>query len=147
MRVRRTTMIRRPLAAVLATAALTASACGGGSSRPTPEGDPAQGHAFTVRTHLRPGAHGAMFTEGAVPEIRLVSAGGRTFTPVHDHATTAVFRDLPAGRYRLTAALRPCDGNCGYLDPATGSCSTVVRVPEDSTATVSWRVGEHCHTT
>jgi hypothetical protein len=140
-------MTREPRAVLAAAAALVMSACGAGSDRPTPDSGPAPGHAFTVHTHLRPGAHGAMFFEGALPEIRLVSADGRTFTPVHDHATTAVFRDLPAGRYHLSAALRPCDGNCGYLDPATGACGTVVRVPVDSAATVSWRVGEHCRTT
>jgi hypothetical protein len=37
-------------------------------------------------------------------------------------------------------------GSCGYLDPPTGTRSTVVRVPEDSTAMVSWRIGEHCRT-
>jgi hypothetical protein len=130
-----------------AAAALAVSGCGAGrSTHGAPGAGPSQGHTFTVRTDIRPGAHGLMFVEGAVPEIRLVSSTGATFTPVHDHTKTAVFRDLPADRYRLTGALRPCDGNCGYLDPPTGTCSTVIRVPADSTATVSWRIGEHCRT-
>ena len=40
---------------------------------------------------------------------------------------TAFARTLPAGEYRVTRYLRPCDGNCTLLDPASERCS--IRIP------------------
>ena len=54
-----------------------------------------------------------------MPEIRLVAEDGTTIEPVRDHVDAPVFEHLVAGRYVLRAVLRPCDGNCGYLDGPT----------------------------
>jgi hypothetical protein len=102
------------------------------------------GRTLTVHTQILPGRHGAMFTEGALPEIRLVADDGTTMRPVRDHEDTAVFAHLTPGRYLVTAALRPCDGNCGYLDPATSHCTKVVHVSRDLTYAVTWKVGADC---
>jgi hypothetical protein len=100
--------------------------------------------SVVVRTHLSPGAHGEMFTEGAVPEIRLVDADGHELSPEQDHRDTAIFRDVAPGGYRLVAVLRPCDGNCGTLDGPTGRCEKHVRVGPADTFDVRWRVGRPC---
>lgn len=102
------------------------------------------GHRLSVTTKIKPGRHGEVFTEGAVPEIRLVSKTGTTISPARDHVDSPVFKHLEAGRYVLKAVLRPCDGNCGYLDGPVSPCRTVVHVPADATARVTWRIGEDC---
>jgi hypothetical protein len=37
-------------------------------------------------------------------------------------------RSLPAGTYRIIRELRPCEGNCGYLDPVSERCGITVTV-------------------
>jgi hypothetical protein len=62
-------------------------------------------------------------TEGYV---WFVGLDGRT-RAVRGRVTTV----LPgtAGRHLLTSFIRPCDGNCGYLDPPSHRCSLRVRLP------------------
>jgi hypothetical protein len=67
--------------------------------------------------------------------------------PAKDHVAVATFAGIAPGSYRLDAALRPCDGNCGYLDGPTTPCSAQVRVHGDRDVTVSWRVGRRCTVT
>jgi hypothetical protein len=110
-----------------------------------PDGHGSGGHRLSVTTKISPGRHGELFTEGAVPEIRLVSRSGTSISPVRDHVASPVFKHLEAGRYVLKAVLRPCDGSCDYLDAPVSPCRTVVHVPADRTARVTWRVGEDCH--
>ena len=115
----------------------------GHSDRVDPVG-PAPSVSVTVRTTIDPGPHGELFTEGAVPQVRLVGPGG-TLSPDQDDTDSSVFRDVLPGRYRLEAALRPCDGNCGTLDGPTHRCSQQVRVREDSSFVVTWRgAGSPC---
>jgi hypothetical protein len=134
--------------AVLGAAAVLALLIGCGHTVPAvPTGTAPRttpGTTVTVHADLAAGRNGAMFTEGAVPEIRLVDADGHTRSPQDDHAFVAVFRDVGPGRYRLEAVLRPCDANCDYLDGPTGRCTKDVHVSEGSTFVVSWRVGEAC---
>lgn len=133
-----------PLAVPLAALVLL-TACGG--REPVPQGpavDPAGQVTLTVHTSIKPGKRGEMFTEGAVPEVRLTAPDGTVIEPRKDHVDVAVFPGIAPGRYRLAAALRPCDGNCGYLDAPTTPCSARVRVALDQQVTVSWRVGQRC---
>jgi hypothetical protein len=130
--------------AVLGAAAALALLTGCGADSPVVPLGTAHGQTVTVRTHITPGKHGAMFIEGAVPEIRLVDADGRVWEPTRDHQDIAVFRDVPPGDYGLEAALRPCDGNCGTLDGPTGRCAHQVHVNGDPTFVVTWRVGQRC---
>lgn len=46
--------------------------------------------------------------------------------------TTTVLR-ATAGRHVLTSFIRPCDGNCSYLDPPSHRCSLRVRLPARAT--------------
>jgi hypothetical protein len=134
----------------LALLALLLSACGQGSgSHPRadagqPAADPAGSITLTVHSSVRPGKHGEMFVEGAVPELRLTAPDGTELTPAQDHRDDAVFAGLDPGRYRLHAALRPCDGNCGYLDGPTAPCAATVHVMADREVSVRWRVGQPC---
>lgn len=146
-------------AATLAAAALALAACGTTDTRSTagdPASDPAahddpSSHApeasLTVSTTSKPGRKGMLFTEGAVPEVRLVGADGTAYRPVQDHTDTARFTSLVPGDYTLRAAQRPCDGNCGYLDPPTGRCSGTVHVEGESRASVMFVVGRACTVT
>jgi hypothetical protein len=130
----------------LAALALLLTACGGHEPVPLSPGvDPAGQVRLTVHTSVQPGRHGEMFSEGSLPEIRLTGPDGTMLEPEQDHAAIAVFPRLAPGSYRLAAALRPCDGNCGYLDAPTTPCAATVRVHADDDVTVRWRVGEICH--
>jgi hypothetical protein len=140
---RHAVLVAVPLAALM----LLASC---GNREPVPQGpavDPAGQVTLTAHTTISPGPGGEMFTEGAVPEVRLTASDGTVIEPRRDHVDDAVFPGIAPGRYRLTAALRPCDGNCGYLDPPTTPCSARVRVTDDQEVTVSWRVGQPCQVT
>ena len=135
-----------PRYAALVAAGLLLAGCGARDRGPdtAPSSPAAEANTLTVQTQISPGRHGAMFTEGAVPEIRLVGSDGTTLTPEDDHRDTAVFSRLAPGTYELHAALRPCDGNCGYLDAPTLPCTGVVQVPRVGVVDVTWRVGHVC---
>jgi hypothetical protein len=142
---RRTTMTPRYVALVAAGVLLAGCGSRAGSPETGPYSPVATTNTLTVRTQIAPGQHGMMFIEGAVPEIRLIGADGTAVSPERDHRATALFSGLAPGTYRLHAALRPCDGNCGYLDGPTAPCAGVVRVPVDGVVDVTWRVGRSCH--
>jgi hypothetical protein len=135
-----------PRYAALAGSALALLAgCGSAtSSEPRTASPEIQTSTLTVTTEIRPGHHGAMFTEGAVPEIRVVTGDGTELTPREDHVSPAVFEGLTTGDYRLRAVLRPCDGNCGYLDGPMSPCGASLHVADDLTYAVHWKVGEDC---
>ena len=86
------------------------------------------------------------FIEGSVTQFRLVSRGGST------KATNEARTDVPVllgsvdpGRYTLHAAVRPCDGNCGNLDPTAFRCRGPVVVPDVGDARVIVTVhSSHC---
>lgn len=133
-----------PLAIPLA-ALVVLTSCGSRESGPQgPAVDPAGQVMLTVHTSIEPGKQGEMFTEGALPEVRLTAPDGTLIEPRKDHVDDAVFPGIAPGRYRLTAALRPCDGNCGTLDPPMTPCAARVRVTLDQQVTVTWRVGQKC---
>jgi hypothetical protein len=84
---------------------------------------------------------GPAYTEGAVVEARLRDASGTVVGTErgagalrHDHLR---FDRLRPGSYTIEPALRPCDGNCGYLDPRAGECMAPVEI---GAATVRLRV-------
>jgi hypothetical protein len=53
---------------------------------------------------------------------------------------------LPPGRYVVASYHRPCDGNCGYLDPPTDRCSTRITVAagDDVELMVKFAPGRGC---
>jgi hypothetical protein len=52
--------------------------------------------------------------------------------------------DLKAGSYLIEAALRPCGGNCGFLDPPTDSCQAQVALTQDTALEVRFHYGQPC---
>ena len=49
-------------------------------------------------------------------------------------------RRLAPGRYRVISYQRPCDGNCGTLDPPTDRCARRVRILSGGLTEVAVRV-------
>ena len=100
--------------------ALVLAGCGG--SRPEPRS------AHPAKLHVRQEGFGG-YIEGSYSYVRVerneknvVQArlkGGKTLE------TTL---RLDPGSYRLVSFQRPCDGNCGYLDPPTDECSREIEV-------------------
>ncbi len=82
------------------------------------------------------GADGAVFTEGAVVEVRLRDASGAVVDTERGDGALR-FDHLGSDTYTVEPALRPCDGNCGYLDPRVAECTSRVAV---ATTTVRLRV-------
>lgn len=139
------------------TLVLSASLVGCGTARiadraPThstmsdPAGSPVGAdRSLTVTTSLRQAPGGAMYFEGAMAEIRLLDAQGsllasRTVMP----GKPARFGNLLPGVYRLAPALRPCDGNCGYLDGRTDGCQASFHLVDSMEADVAFRISRPC---
>ena len=123
------------------------TACQQSSSSGTPAGDSsASGVTVTVNYSMAPGRGGALYIEGALPQMTLRGDGYHVMRASHSLArSTLAFPDVRPGTYRLDAGVRPCDGNCGYLDALTDTCSAQVHVTDAPvTLTVRWRVGEPC---
>jgi hypothetical protein len=102
---------------------------------------PDPGSTVSVRAAVRTGV---IFDEGSLSEIRLVAPDGTVLRPRKDHTDNAVFAGLATGTYQLRAALRPCDANCGYLDPPVFACSAPVRVEDDRDFRVTWVAASAC---
>ena len=69
-------------------------------------------------------------------EVRLRDASGVVVDTERGDGALR-FDHLRSGTYTVEPALRPCDGNCGYLDPRVAECAWPVTV---SGTTVRLRV-------
>jgi hypothetical protein len=76
-----------------------------------------------------------MYVEGSIWHLRVVGSAGDAVLD-RDLKNDRVSLKIPAGRYRLESYERPCDGNCGYLDPPTDNCSGIVTAEAGATVTV-----------
>lgn len=67
---------------------------------------------------------GAVYIEGSYSYVRL-EQGEKNVVQVRlkGGKTPETTLRLDPGSYRLVSYQRPCDGNCGYLDPPTDQCS------------------------
>lgn len=111
-----------------------------------------RGRGADVGTHAE-GAHHTgrspgLYTEGALPEVTLVPIAPDAEAPVDVEpaavGSTAPWTDLAVGPYVVTAATRPCHGNCDYLDGPTDSCRSAVDLTTDVEVRVTVRWGEPC---
>jgi hypothetical protein len=127
-----------PLLPVLA--ALTMAACG--AAEPPSDGD--QHGRLVVHKSL---AGGPIFIEGSVTHVRLVRRDGKVVVdglrPVDTPDVPLLDRAVAPGTYDLIAVERPCEGNCGMLDPpvATTRCSVEVIVSAARTTRVDVVLG------
>jgi D-alanyl-D-alanine dipeptidase len=88
---------------------------------------------------------GGVYVEGSVSYLRVRNARRVVFERSRRGELGARLR-LRAGRYRVTSFQRPCEGNCGLLDPPTDRCSRRVRVfaGEPTTVRIVTRPGRGC---
>jgi len=105
-------------AAALAAGSLTAQASARPAARPA-------GH-LVIRQVL---VGHSLFAEGSVGFVRIERPSGRKVLtrrlPLDDPRITVPLRP---GRYRLKSWQRPCDANCGTLDPPTDRCSRMLTI-------------------
>ena len=88
-----------------------------------------------VRVQAAPKA--PVFIEGAVTELSIVARNGSTqATKQAGMAVPVLLGSVDPGHYVVRAAVRPCDGNCGHLDPPAFRCHGPVVVPEVGDARV-----------
>jgi hypothetical protein len=130
---------------VLAVGALTGCAVlSDGPERPPSTAEPTV-HGLDVRTDLDQEL--ASYFEGALTEVTITEVGGdQPIDPVPPTAApwTRSWTDLPAGRYVVRAAMRPCAGDCGNLDPPTDTCRQRVTLQENTVVRVEFEPGRPC---
>lgn len=124
-----------------------ALAAGCASKSPTLGGvptSPAGGTGRLVVTQEMAKGAGA-YIEGYVAFVK-VSQGSQELFSARMEFGQAVTHDLPAGTYSLAFSVRPCDGNCGYLDPTAETCSSDFSVATGQTvkANATERPGDSC---
>jgi hypothetical protein len=95
--------------------------------------------SVVVGSVQEPAADGGIFTEGALVEVRLRDASGAVVDTERGNSQLR-FDLLSSGAYTVEPGLRPCDGNCGYLDPRVAECASPVTV---GATTVRLRVVFH----
>jgi hypothetical protein len=146
--------MRRVVLALMLVFAVTA--CGEGSATETPPSHvptsppPPSGHDGTISvvTTYKASVHGAMYTEGALAEVRLLRRDGTVVaTKTVPPGKTTTFSHLAPGSYRVAPALRPCDGNCSNLDGRTDGCLASIDLVDSIEVTVDFQVGEPCRVT
>jgi hypothetical protein len=101
---------------------------------------------------LRIGQHqtACCYIEGQISYLIVRDAAGESVVE-HEFtgsnaANPVIDVHLPAGSYEVESYQRPCDGNCGYLDPPTDRCVDSVVLPPDGDVflTVEFAPGEGC---
>lgn len=79
------------------------------------------------------------FMEGSLTEVTVRDEQGRTVLEQRQREPgqrAILARSLPAGDYTLVARERPCQGNCGMLDPPAGECELDLDVEPDAATRV-----------
>jgi hypothetical protein len=129
--------VRLACVAALLAVAMVAASCGSASERPR-SAAPA---TLRVAQKLVPGS---LYFEGSYSYVR-VERDGHEIAKVKLEDSRGELR-LDAGSYRLISFQRPCDGNCGYLDPPMDLCDLPVEVAANQvvTATVRLSPGKGC---
>src|SRR5690348_2485266 len=72
-----------------------------------------------------------IYPEGYISFLRVRDADGKVVARKRDPAKVHLRTRLPAGDYRVVRFVRPCDGNCGFLDPPTERCRTDLTIDAD----------------
>src|SRR5437867_3145659 len=139
------------LAAVVAPLALLSPL--GGKGRPpigsVSAGATGDGFFSFIRIAIPP-TEGAYYYEGAYGYVRITTAASdEVFFKELTNYLLPMFSqdmDLPPGAYLIESYVRPCDGNCGLLDPPTERCSTgfQIQTGKAATATITYKAGLGC---
>ena len=136
-------------ALAIAVVALTAAGCGGSDEIEAPRTAAVEPSRLVIHeSHV---TDGPIYIEGSISflGVDLASAGDRPdATQVEPTGTGAVIYDelLVPDKYRVVSYQRPCDGNCGYLDPPTERCrhDLVIESSESTLAVARTRAGHRC---
>jgi D-alanyl-D-alanine dipeptidase len=85
-------------------------------------------------------SHG-VYVEGALSYVRVRGIRGKLVIAKRmSRPTFRMRRRLAPGRYRVINYQRPCDGNCGFLDPPADRCTRRMRVLSGGLTEVTVRV-------
>ncbi len=87
------------------------------------------------------------YIEGSIGYVRIRTRAGKLVTSGKFGLARRPLRfALGPGTYRLFSFQRPCDGNCGFLDPPTDRCSRLFRLRARRTvaATILLSPGSGC---
>lgn len=130
----------RAIAVLLVALALGVTACGGSEET----ADTPTGLLVVKQVSVGDG----LYIEGSKSYVSAEPEDGGDATEVElstDAKPTASLK-LEPGSYTLKSWQRPCDGNCGYLDPPTDRCSGPVAIAEgtETHVTVKLRPGKGC---
>jgi hypothetical protein len=103
-------------------------------------GTPANGTLSVRVKHLR---SDRLYIEGAVQFLVVKRSGQEIVRRRLDDRARVL---LAVGRYWVSSYARPCDGNCGFLDPPRDRCSRylTIRGGETRRATLRVRTGYRC---
>jgi hypothetical protein len=147
---------------------LLLGACGdaGGASGPSPPTTPTTTPTTTpattepeltpppsdpsARLRIRQHQTSCCYIEGQVSYLIVRDENGqvvaeRAFSDTRPNRPAIDVRLAP-GRYVVTSYQRPCDGNCGYLDPPTDRCRLTITLAanDDVVSTVEFAPGQGC---
>jgi hypothetical protein len=153
--------MRTALLAVLpALAALVLAGCGSQSAPPVGERgqtvvDARAEGSVDVRVRQVLDFSKARYTEGSYSYIRVERPDGKEVVEERVdeerdcsefECVSKVFVRLDPGEYRLVSFQRPCEGNCGFLDPPMDRCARSIGVlaGEALNIVVTVRPGEGC---
>jgi hypothetical protein len=142
--------MRNLLVALLASIALVAPACGD-TSEPASEGF----GPVDVRIQQVLDFSKGRYTEGSYSYVRVERPDGEEVLKERlgndrecseSECVSEIVLPLVPGEYRFVSFQRPCEGNCGFLDPPTDRCDRLVgvRAEEAQNVVVTVRPGEGC---
>jgi hypothetical protein len=129
------------LIALFASLALFAPACGA-TSEPAQEG----GGPVDVRVRQVLDPSKGLYIEGSYSYVRVERPDGEEVLKERLEGERILLRLVP-GEYRLISFQRPCDANCGFLDPPTDRCEGLImvrRAAEPLNVVVTVSPGEGC---
>jgi hypothetical protein len=119
---------------------LVLAGCGG--SQPAPRS------AQPAKLHVRQEwVGGSVYIEGSYAYVRVEQDEKKVVqVRLKGRKTVETTVRLEPGSYRLVSFQRPCDGNCGLLDPPTDQCSSEIEAKAGALveATVRLSPGEGC---
>ena len=87
----------------------------------------------TIRLEHRVDSSHGFYAEGAY-YYAVLRRG--SVSVVRRFSGTRMTLRMPAGRYVVRSYARPCDGNCGLLDPPMDGCTARVRLTANATTRV-----------
>jgi hypothetical protein len=114
-----------------------------GVARSPASAEPADGRLVVGEHQTR---SDSIYIEGYISFLRVRDETGTVVARKREPGKIHLQADLAPGSYQLTRFIRPCDGNCGYLDAPTERCRQTLTVAAGvkTHAIVNSRIGHPC---